>query len=124
MAEYFHRLVNFETNRDFAPKALELALAMLRDAKFSADPKYAPFRYTQEAFERRLERIYADFVDEVMYRPVPWESGDITWDAEVDHDEDGDPVRKQRAFHVGRFSDKALAERFRQFAPLNLTDGA
>jgi hypothetical protein len=124
MAEYFHRLVNFEANRDFAPKALELARAMLRDAKFGADPKYAPFRYTPEAFARRLERIYADFVDEVMYQPVPWESGDITWDAEVDYDEDDEPVRKQRVFHVGRFSDRALAERFRQFAPLNLTDGA
>jgi hypothetical protein len=124
MAEYFHRLVNFEANRDFAPKALELALAMLRDAKFGADPKYAPFRYTPEAFEQRLERIYADFVDEVMYQPVPWEAGDITWDAEVDYDADDEPVRKQRVFHVGRFSDRALAERFRQFAPLNLTDGA
>ena len=124
MAEYFHRLVNVETNRDFAPKALELALATLHDAKFAADPKYAPFAYTPEAFEQRLERIYADFVDEVMYRPVPWESGELGWDAEIDYDSDGEPVRAQRIFHVGRFSDRALAERFRQFAPLNLTDGA
>jgi hypothetical protein len=124
MAEYFHRLVNIESNHDFAPKALELALAMLADAKFGADPKYAPFDYTPEAFDRRLEWIYADFVDTVMYQPVPWESGDIVWEAEIDRDADGDPVRAFRPFHVGRFSDRALAERFRQFAPLNLTDGA
>ena len=59
-----------------------------------------------------------------MYRPVPWESGDINWEAEIDRDADGEPVRRQRVFHVGRFSDRALMERFRQFAPLNLTDGA
>jgi hypothetical protein len=124
MAEYFHRLVNFESHRDFAPKAFELALQMLEDAKFSADPKYAPFHYSPEAFDERMDRIYADFVDNVMYNPVPWECGDITWDAEIDHDENDEPVLGQREFHVGRFSDRALAERFRQFAPLNLTDGA
>src|SRR5262249_7045768 len=46
MGEYFHRLLNMEANRDFAPKALELALQMLDDAKFNVSPKYAPFRYT------------------------------------------------------------------------------
>ena len=44
MAEYFHRLVNIETNRDFAPKALELALAGLRDAKFAADSEIRALR--------------------------------------------------------------------------------
>ena len=124
MADYFHRLVNIETNRDFTPKALELALQMLDDAKFTADPKYAPFRYTPDAFDAHLDRIYADFVDNLMFKPVPWESGDITWEAAVDYDDDDEPVRRERLFHVGRFSDRALAERFRQFAPLNLTDGA
>ena len=123
-ADYFHRLVNIELNRDFAPKALELALQMLDDAKFSADPKFAPIRYTPEAFDAHLDKIYADFVDNIMYKPVPWESGNIKWDAAVDYDEDDQPVRKERLFHVGQFSDRALAERFRQFAPLNLTDGA
>ncbi len=47
-----------------------------------------------------------------MYRPVPWEFGDIDWEAEIDRDADGEPVRGQRIFHVGRFSDRALAERF------------
>jgi L-Lysine epsilon oxidase N-terminal/Iron-containing redox enzyme/L-lysine epsilon oxidase C-terminal domain len=124
MADYFHRLVNIESNRDFTPKALELAMQVLDDAKFSVDAKFAPFPYTPEAFDAHLDRIYADFVDTVMYKPVRWESGDILWDAVVDYDEDGEPVRKERVFHVGRFSDRALAERFRQFAPLNLTDGA
>jgi hypothetical protein len=124
MADYFHRLVNFEDNHDFAAKALELARQMLDDAKFSAHPRFAPFSYTPEALDERLDRIYADFVDEVMYEPVPWESGDISWEAEVDYAETGEPICKQRVFHVGRFSDRAVAERFRQFAPLNLTDGA
>lgn len=124
MADYFHWLVNIETNRGFAPKALELALGMLEDAKFSADKKFMPFRYSPEAFDRHLDAIYADFVDTVMYKPVSWESGDITWNAIVDYDEDDEPVRAERRFRVGRFSDAALTERFRQFGPLNLTDGA
>ncbi|MEO8716102.1 MAG: iron-containing redox enzyme family protein, partial [Acetobacteraceae bacterium] len=124
MGDYFHRLVNIETNRDFTPKALELALGMLQDAKFSADQKFAPFRYSPETLDKHLDAIYADFVETLMYKPVPWESGDITWNAIVDYDEDDEPVRGERLFRVGRFSDRALAERFRQFGPLNLTDGA
>ncbi len=124
MADYFHWLVNVETNRGFAAKALELALGMLEDAKFSADQKFTPFRYSPEAFDRHLDAIYADFVDTVMYKPVSWESGDITWNAIVDYDEADEPVRAERRFRVGRFSDAALKERFRQFGPLNLTDGA
>ena len=124
MAEYFHRLVNFESHRDFAAKACELTLQMLDDAKFNADPKFAPFHYTPDAFDARLDKIYADLADNVMYNPVPWESGEITWSAVVDYDENDEPIRKERLFHVGRFSDRALTERFRQFAPLNLTDGA
>ncbi|MEO9188830.1 MAG: LodA/GoxA family CTQ-dependent oxidase [Acetobacteraceae bacterium] len=124
MADYFHRLVNIEANRDFTPKALELALGMLEDAKFSADRKFVPFRYSPKTLDKNLDAIYADFVDTVMYKPVPWESGDITWNAILDYDEDDEPVRRERLFRVGRFSDRALAERFRQFGPLNLTDGA
>ena len=124
MGEYFHWLVNIEMHRDFTPKALELALGMLEDAKFSAAHHYAPFRYAPDTFDERLDKIYADFVDKVMYNPVPWESGEISWEAIVDYDQDGDPVWNERRFHVGRFSDHALKERFRQFGPLNLTDGA
>ncbi|MBV8843931.1 MAG: LodA/GoxA family CTQ-dependent oxidase [Bryobacterales bacterium] len=124
MAEYFHRLVNIECNRDFTAKAMELALQMLGDAKFSSDPKYAPFRYTPEDFDARLDQIYADLVENTMFKPVRWESGEITWDAIVDYDEDDDPVWRERVFHIGRASDRAIAERFRQMAPLNLTDGA
>jgi L-Lysine epsilon oxidase N-terminal/Iron-containing redox enzyme len=124
MAEYFHRMVNFEENMDFAPKALELALQMLGDAKFEAHERLRPFRYTPEAFEERLELIYRDMVDSEMYSPVSWESGEINWDAIVDYDEADEPVWKSRRFHVGQFSDAALRERFRQFAPQNMTDGS
>ncbi len=124
LAEYFHRLVNFEENLDFAPKALEMAYQMLADAKFSAEDNYAPFRYTPAAFDERLDKIYADRVRRDMHTPIPWESGELSWDAIADYDGDGEPVWKSRHFHVGKFSDKALRERFKQFAPENLTDGA
>ena len=124
MGDYFHRLLNIETNRWFTRKALEIAEQTLHDAKFAIHPNYAPFAYTPEAFDTRMDRIYADLVDGTMYQPVPWESGDIHWEAEIDHDEDGEPVYATRQFRVGQFSDAALKERFRQFAPLNLTDGA
>jgi hypothetical protein len=110
---------------DFAAKALELAVQILGDAKFNAHPKFRPFRYTPEAFDERLEQIYGELVDGEMYEPIPWENGEITWKAIVDFDEDDDePLQKTRRFHVGRFSDAALRERFRQFAPQNMTDGA
>ncbi len=124
MGEYFYRLVNFEENLDFAPKALELAQQMLGDAKFSADEKYAPFDYTPEAFDAHMDRMYAELVQSDMYKPLSWESGEISWNAIVDYDEDDEPVWKTRRFHVGRLSDKAVRERFRQFAPQNMTDGA
>ena len=124
MGEYFHRMVNFEENLDFAPKALELAVQMLADAKFGAHERLKPFRYTPEAFDQRLDQIYRDLVDTEMYNPVSWESGEISWDAIVDHDEDDQPMWESRKFHVGRFSDAALRERFRQFAPQNMTDGS
>ena len=124
MAEYFHRLVNFEEHPDFAPKALELAVQMLGDAKFGTHARLSQFRYTPEAFDERLEQIYADLVDSEMYNPITWESGEISWDAIVDYDEDDQPIWKSRRFHIGRFSDAALRERFRQFAPQNMTDGA
>ena len=124
MADYFHRLVNFEENLDFAPKALELALQMLGDAKFGAHDRLRPFRYTPAAFDARLDLIYSDLVGSEMYHPISWETGEISWDAIVDYDDDDQPVWKPRRFHVGRFSDDALRERFRQFAPQNMTDGA
>jgi hypothetical protein len=124
MADYFHRLVNFEENLDFAPKALEMARQMLGDAKFGVHERLRPFHYTPAAFDARLEQIYSDLVDSEMYHTISWETGEITWDAIVDYDEDGQPVWKPRRFHIGRFSDDALRERFRQFAPQNMTDGA
>ncbi|HUJ02365.1 MAG TPA: LodA/GoxA family CTQ-dependent oxidase, partial [Rhizomicrobium sp.] len=123
-AEYFHRLVNFEENLDFAPKALEMAYQMLADAKFGAEDNYAPFRYTPAGFDERLDKIYADRVRRDMHGPIPWESGELSWNAIADYDGDGEPVWKSRRFHVGAFSDKALRERFKQYAPENLTDGA
>jgi len=124
LADYFHRLVNFEENLDFAPKALEMAHQFLGDAKFGADELYAGFRYTPAAFDERLDRIYGERVREVMYNPVAWESGRISWAAVADYHDDDEPAWKRRRFNVGRFSDAALRERFRQFAPENLTDGA
>lgn len=124
LAEYFHRLVNIEENSDFAPKALEIAYQMLGDAKFTVDENYAPFRYTPDAFDKRLEEIYDDRVRGVMYCPVSWESGKLTWNAVADYDDYGDPIWKRRRFDVGGFSDAALRERFFQFAPENMTDGA
>jgi hypothetical protein len=124
LADYFHRLVNFEENLDFTPKALEIACQFLGDAKFGAEEFYVPFRYTPAAFDERLDRIYSERVREVMYNPVAWESGRIAWNAVADYDDNDEPVWKQRRFDVGRFSDAALRERFRQFAPENLTDGA
>jgi L-lysine epsilon oxidase-like protein/heme oxygenase-like protein len=124
MAESFHCLLNPEEFPAFVPRAKELALQFLADAKFEMDPSYSEFTYTEEAFRARLDKIYNDFVDQTMNEPLWTETGDITWTAIVDYDADGEPVRAPRHYNVGPFSNKAIKERILQGAPFNLIDGS
>jgi hypothetical protein len=121
--EYFHYLINIDDHPGFRPKAHEIALEMLAEAKFTEDPSYAEFEYTPEAFDARLNKIYDDFVDSTMYHQYYLDSGSITWEAVIDLDEDDEPVYGQRRFEVGPFSNTALKERLKQLAPFNLIDG-
>jgi len=106
MADYFHLLVNIEDYPDFVPKARELATGFLAAAVYDADPHYAPFVYTSEALDVRMDWIYDDFVAG-MLDPHWLDTGDF-----------GEQLQ------VGRFSDAAVIENLRQKAPFNLVDGA
>lgn len=105
MPEYFYILVNIEEHPEFRPKARELARTFLAMADYG-DANYAPFHYTEEAFDRRMKKIYDDLATS-MYEPHWLDSGDL-----------GDGRK------VDRFSDAAVVENLRQKAPLNLVDGA
>ncbi|MFC9330739.1 LodA/GoxA family CTQ-dependent oxidase [Kitasatospora sp. NPDC057015] len=75
-----------------------LAHAVARQADPLLPLTLRPFRYTQEAFEARLQLIYTDLVRQAEnYNPAQ------------------DPIFRNRP---------ALIERIRQFAPFNLLDGA
>jgi hypothetical protein len=97
MAEYFHILVNVEDHPDFLPKGRELATGFLAAADYDALPHYAKFDYSSEAFDARMERIYDDSV--------------LGMD-------------KPHGLDSGGFSDAAVVEYLRQWAPFNLVDGA
>ena len=123
-AEDFYYLTNIDRYPDFLPRAHELALQYLNDAKFDADANYAEFKYTPQDFEEHLQKIYNDFVDGTMHFQLFTETGQITWPAVVDYDQDGEPIKKSRRYDVGKFSDRAIKERIFQAAPFNLIDGA
>jgi hypothetical protein len=97
MAEYFHLLVNVEDHPDFLPKGRELATGFLAAADYDAHPHYAKFDYSVEAFDARMEQIY-DSAVAGMNRP--------------------------HHLDKGGFSDAAVVEYLRQWAPFNLVDGA
>jgi hypothetical protein len=124
MAESFHCLLNMEQYPGFVTRAKELAEQFLADAKFDADPNYAEFSYTKQAFDDRMTKIYNDFVDQTMNFPLWTETGNITWSAVVDYDSDGEPIKATRHYNVGPFSNKAVKERIFQASPFNLIDGA
>lgn len=105
MQKYYHTLVNIEDNPAFIPKARSLALDFFSKADYSL-PNHAQFDYAPEAFSRRMQKIYDDFVAE-MNDPHWLDTGDIG-----------------AGLQVGRFSDAAVFEQLRQRAPFNLTDGA
>lgn len=94
--EYFYYLANIEDYPDFLPKARELALNFFARADYS-DPHYAPFDYTPEALNERMDWIYNDFVAQM---------DNVHWLDEL------------------KFSREAVIENLRQKAPMNLVDGA
>lgn len=124
MAEKFHMLVNIEDYPDMIPRAHEWARAFFEAADYGADPNYAQFDYSDEALDERLEKIYNDFVRDVMYEPHRFDSGIITWNDVAHPDGHGGVEKRSRQYSVGRFSDTAVREELRQKAPFNLVDGA
>src|SRR5262249_34021710 len=104
--EYFYLMLNLDSFPDFIPKAKKLAQQFLDDAARrmndptpgSVDDPYRPFPYTPEAFESRLDEIYAS----------------LRQDAERAFDPSTSPFK----------SKEDVVERIRQLAPFNQTDGA
>lgn len=106
----FHLLVNIEDHRDFEPTANRWAHAYLAAANFRADPLYAPFEYTLDAFRQRTQAIYdAQLVG--MHLPHPY-------------DEKLFRAPNGKLYPIGPFTDAAVKDRLLQMAPFNLTDGA
>ncbi len=122
MPEYFHILTNVEQHPDFLPKARELALNFFANANFDADQNYARFEYSPEAFDRRMNKIYDEYVLQMNERS--WlDTGSITYPVVVRQEGDRE-ITKNKKFEVGPFTDRVVREQLRQLAPFNLVDGA
>ncbi|MES0151777.1 LodA/GoxA family CTQ-dependent oxidase [Mesorhizobium sp. M0012] len=120
--DYFHILVNIEKYTDFFPKAKELARSFFAGVDYDQDENYLPFEYTPEAFDKRMQKIYDEFV-ESMNEPSRMDTGIIIYPVKVRRDGDRE-VKKYVPFEVKPFSNRAVLERLKQRAPFNLTDGA
>lgn len=120
--EYFHLLMNIEDHPDFRIKARELASGFFEGASFDADPMYAPFAYSEEAFLERLKAIY-DGLEAGMFAESRMDTGVLALPVVIGLDGDR-PLKKMKRFDVGRFSDRAVKERVKHRAPFNLIDGA
>lgn len=120
--EYFHILTNIEQHPDFLPKAREIANGFFAAANYDADENYVPFEYTPQALDRRMKKIYDEYVVQ-MNEPSRMDTGRIQYPVVVRREDDRE-VSKLITFEVGRFSDRVVKERLRQRAPFNLVDGA
>jgi Iron-containing redox enzyme len=68
--DYFHIMLNLDSYPDFLPTARSLAERFLDSArKLQQDPnleaELRPFRYTEDAYEARLDQIYRGLVEDV-----------------------------------------------------------
>lgn len=108
--EAFFRIANIETNPDFRPIALALAHAYLANADYSASDLFAPFDFSEKAFEDRMRSIYeADLPG--MRSPHRYDLDVIEWS-------------NGKRYRIGRASDAVARDRLLQMAPFNLLDGA
>ena len=132
--EYFYKLVNIEMFPEFRETAKEIGRYFLdsanyQDLKIEDDKKnitsglYNKFSYTPEAFTTRMTEIYKN-LEKKMFKPIPFDSGIISYPATVGYDDEGNPVIKSKRYNVGRFSNRAIKELLIQSAPSNLLDGA
>lgn len=105
--DYFYYLLNIDSYPDFLPKAKKLAEEFLHEAEKlmetpapnGVDDSYRYFPYTYEAFNDRLDQIYATLQKDIDYDPS----------------EDPDNIFKTR---------EDMIERLKQTAPFNQLDGA
>jgi hypothetical protein len=96
--EYFHKLINIENYPDFLPTARQIADYYLSQADYSAATEYAPFDYTEEAFDKHMTDIYEGFVTK-MFEPDWRDSGLLEF---IVTDESG--AKKTKIYPVGRMS--------------------
>jgi len=132
--EYFYKLVNIEMFPEFRETAKAIGRYFLDSANYQdleiEDDKenivpgpYTKFSYTPEAFTARMAEIYKN-LEKKMFKPIPFDSGIISYPATVGYDDEGNPVVKSKRYNVGRFSNRAIKELLIQSAPSNLLDGA
>lgn len=106
--EAFYKLLNIERYPDIRETARKFAYVYLANADFNKEAKFAPFEYSQEALDQRMDEIYNGFVADI----------------DTAHGLDQPFIKFQKKkYAVGRASHKVVVDDLVQRAPFNLLDG-
>ncbi len=121
--DFFYYLMNIDSYPDFAPRARQLVYEYLEEGRQNmrdpdADEVWTPFPFSQEAFDARMELIYANFVRDNQTTANPkLLSDDRTKD-------EPDSEGFQPANYLSAGTRAAQAYSLLQMGPFNQLDGA